>query len=192
MIVVGQRIEDRLAQMVDVVDAVHAHRRTAVSRLHRHGIAAVNALLHQIERRRGTHILEGISRDADALRPRGDRRLIGELAICLHRRVQRVLVLSTTAHERIGADVGDAQKLEQTLDGTVLAVLAVKRAVTHVGALAAQRGHQLARRVERNDLMPGFLERGAYVLAASQRKLSLERGSAHQNRNFETHIAPFR
>ena len=192
VIVVGQRIEDRLAQVIDVVDAVHTHRRSAVRRLHRHRIAAVNAFLHQVERRRSTHVLEGVARDADALRPRGDRRLVGELAIRLHRRMQRVLILSATAHERVRADIGDAQKLEQALDGTVLAVLAVKRAVAHVGALAAQRGHQLARRVERDDLVPGFLERRAHVLAASQRKLSFERGSAHQNRNFETHVVPFR
>ena len=192
VIIVGQRVEDRLAQVIDVVDAVHAHRGPAVRRLHRHGIAAVNAFLHQVERRRGTHVLEGVARDADALRPRGHRRLVGELAIRLHRRMQRVLVLGATAYERVGADIGDAQKLEQALDGTILAVLAVKRAVAHVGALAAQRGHQLARRVERDDLMPGFLERSTHVLAASQRKLSLERGSAHQNRNFETHVVPFR
>ena len=192
VIVVGQRIENRLAQVIDVIDAMHAHRRAAVRRLHCHRITAVNALLHQIERRRSAHVLEGVARDADALRPRGDRRLVDELAICLHRRMQRVLVLSATAHERVGADIGDAQKLEQALDRTVLAVLAVKRAVAHVGALATQRGHQLARRVERDDLVPGFLERSAHVLAASQRKLSLERGSAHQNRNFETHVVPFR
>ena len=192
MIIVGQRIEDRLAQVIDVVDAVHAHRGPAVRRLHCHGIAAMNAFLHQIERRRGTHVLESVTRDANALRPRGDRRFVGELAICLHRRMQRVLVLGATAHERVGADIGDAQKLEQALDGTILAVLAVKRAVAHVGAFAAQRGHQLARRVERDDLVPGFLERSAHVLAASQRKLSFERGSAHQNRNFETHVVPFR
>ena len=192
MIVVGQRIENRLAQVIDVVDAVHAHRGPAVRRLHRHRIAAVNAFLYQVERRRGTHVLESVTRNADALRPRGYRRLVGELAIRLHRRMQRVLVLSATAHERVGADIGDAQKLEQALDGAVLAVLAVKRAVAHVGALAAQRRHQLARRVERDDLVPRFLERRAHVLAASQRKLSFERGSAHQNRNFETHVVPFR
>ena len=192
MIIVGKRIENRLTQVVDVVDAVHAHRRSAMRRLHRHGIASVNALFHQVKRRRCTHILEGVARDADALRPRSDRRLVGELAIRLHRRMQRVLVLRATAHKRVGPDIGDAQKLEQALDGAVFAVLAVKRAVAYIGALAAQRRHQLARRVERNDLVPGFLERSAHVLAAGQRKLSLKRGSAHQNCNFETHVVPFR
>ena len=42
------------------------------------------------------------------------------------------------------------------------------------------------------DLVPGFLKRRAHLFAAFQRKLALERASAHQHCNFHSHILPFR
>ena len=162
---------------------MHAESGAAVRGLDRHGVAADHALRHQIERRRRAHALERIARDEHALRP-GSHAVVltGDLAVLRQRGVERVFVPRAMAHARGRPDERNAQKLEEALDGAVLAVLAVQRVVHHVGPLAAQRGHELRVGVERHHAMPRLLERSADVLAAFQGELTLERGSSHQNR----------
>ncbi len=185
--VVRKRVEDCLAQLLLRLHLVHAQRAAAVGRLDRHGIAAGNTLGHQVERGGRTHFLEGVSGQEHALRPGGDAVLAGQVAVFRQAGMQRILVVRAVADACGRADERNAQELQQALDGAVLAVLSVKRAVHHVGLLAAQRRHQLAVRVERHHLVAGLFQRVAHALSAFQRELALERRATHQNGNFQTH-----
>ena len=89
------------------------------------------------------------------------------------------------------ADERDVEEFEQALNGAILAVLAVQGAVAHVGTLAAQRGNEVARGIERHHLVADLFKRRAHVFAAGQGELALKRGAAHQHCNFEAHVVSF-
>ena len=84
------------------------------------------------------------------------------------------------AHAGRRADEWNIEELEQALNRTVFAVLAMQCVVDNVGTFAAQRGNERFSCVERDWAMTRLFESGADVLAADQRKLSLKRGSAHK------------
>lgn len=61
-LVVGQRIEHRLTQLLLAFHLVHAQGAAAVSRLHANRIPADNAIGHHVKRRGRAHALEGVAR----------------------------------------------------------------------------------------------------------------------------------
>ena len=98
-IVVRQRVEDGFAELFLRIHAVDAEGRPAMRGLHAHGIPAGNALFHQVERRGGAHVLEGVTRDVNTRRPRRDAvGLADELTILDERGMERVLVPRAMAH----------------------------------------------------------------------------------------------
>ena len=125
------------------------------------------------------------------LRPRSDRRVAGHGAVRFHGGVQRVLVPRAAAHRSRGADEGDVQEFQEALDGAVLAMLAVQGDVGHVRPLAAQRGNQVGRGVKRHCLVAGLFQRRTHLLAAGQRKLSLERRAAISTATLSPMSLPF-
>ena len=138
-LVVGQRIEHRLAQLLLAFHLVNAQGAAAMGRLPRADrIPADDAVGHHIERRGRAHALESIARQVDALGPGRAALLAGQVAVLRQRRVQGVLVPSAMADARRRAHERDAEELQQTLDGAVLAVLAVQgRCTPHRAARCA-------------------------------------------------------
>ena len=84
MLVEGKGVEDGLAQVVLAIHAMDAQGGAAMRRLHGHRETADHAIFHQVERRGGAHVFERVARDADALRPRSDRRVAGHGAVRFH------------------------------------------------------------------------------------------------------------
>ena len=187
-LVVGQRIEHRLAQLLLAFHLVHAQGAAAVGRLHANWIPADDAVGHHIERRGRTHALESIARQVDTLGPGRAALLASPVAVLRQRRVQGVLVPSAMADARRRAHERDAEELQQALDGAVLAVLAVQGVVHHIGPLAAQRGNQIGVGVQGHHLVAGLFQRLAHHLAGGQRHLALEGLASHEHCNFHTRL----
>ena len=121
-----------------------SQRRALAARLDRDREAA-DRLADEVERGGRAHLLERVGGERDPRR-RGDA-LLGEEVLGDR------LVPRQRARHHAGPGVGDAEELQQLLDGAVLAVLAVQRDVGGVGALASERRDQVGGHVERQHVV---------------------------------------
>ena len=110
-LVVGQRIEHRLAQLLLAFHLVNTQGAAAVGRLHADRIPADHTVGHHVERRGRAHALESIARQVDALGPRRAALLAGKVTILRQRRVQGVLVPGAMADARRRAHERNAEEL---------------------------------------------------------------------------------